>query len=64
MKHGGRRRGAGRPPRAGEPTKPFVVRLTEAERAEIADGLLEGETLSDVLREGGLALVRRRRDGR
>lgn len=89
--HGGRRPNqTGRPPRAGGGRDHGLhVRLSEAERAELEDGLLEcetcigtgrirdgetdesrkclncngdgySETLSDLLRAGGLALVRSR----
>jgi hypothetical protein len=37
-----------------------MVRLPEAVEAEIRAGMLEGETLGAVLREGGLMLVRAR----
>ena len=37
-----------------------TVRLSSEDEAEITAGLAEGETLSDVLREGALALVRAR----
>lgn len=60
MAHGGKRPGAGRPPRGDVAAIRTPVRLTEAERAELTDGLEDGESLSDVLREGGLQLVRRR----
>lgn len=59
--HGGKRPGSGRPPRAGgSADRGLHVRLTEAERAELTDGLLPDETLSDLLRQGGLEIVRRR----
>lgn len=59
--HGGPRPGAGRP-RSDAPTatERIEVRATEAEKGELLAGLRDGETLSDVLREGGLRLVRSR----
>lgn len=58
---GGKRPGAGRPPRAGVASgRDYHVRVSEAEEAELHDGLLEGETISSVMRDGALALVRRR----
>ena len=60
--HGGPRPNqTGRPPRAGGGRDHGLhVRLSEAERAELEDGLLDGETLSDLLRSGGLTTVRER----
>lgn len=58
--HGGARQGAGRRPRSGTPARNVTVRLPESDEAEIIAGLRDGETLSDALREGGLALVRSR----
>lgn len=52
---------AGRKPRAGTPGRNVTVRLPEAIEAELRAGMRDTECLSDVLREGGLALVRRRR---
>lgn len=61
-RRGGPRPGAGRPPRTDTPAaRGPEVALTEAERAELTAGLRDGETLAGLLREGGLALVRRRR---
>jgi hypothetical protein len=52
----------GRPPRGGvTATERVTVWLTEAELAEIEDGRRDPETVSDVLRDGGLKLVRERR---
>lgn len=51
----------GRKPRAGSPGRNVTVRLSEAVEAELRDGMRKKECLSDVLRDGGLALVRLRR---
>jgi hypothetical protein len=59
--HGGKRPGAGRPASRGGPGSVTSVRLSEAERAELEAALRDGETLSDLLREGGLRLARSRR---
>lgn len=59
---GGRRPGAGRPARASTAAQDRVtVRLSPEERGELEAGLRAGETVSDLLRAGGLALVRGRR---
>jgi hypothetical protein len=60
--HGGKRPGAGRPPRTGGPARNFTVRLSEAEEAELVAALRDGETISDLLRTGGLGEARRRRN--
>lgn len=62
MTRGGKRPGSGRPARAGgAATERATVWLAEAERAELTAALRDGETLSDMLREGGLQMARRRR---
>ena len=59
---GGKRPGAGRKPKRGQPaTTDYTVSLPEAVRAELEDGRREDESLADVLIEGGLTLVRSRR---
>lgn len=40
--------------------RPVTIRMTDLERTEVIRGLRPGETVSDVLRAGGLALVRSR----
>lgn len=62
MGHGGKREGAGRKPR-GEAAASIkvTVKLTEAEAAELTGGMRDGETLAQLLRDGGLRLVRARR---
>ncbi len=62
MTHGGARPRAGRPLRGGAPSmhRPACW-LTEAEWAELTDGLRDGERVADLLRDGALALVRARR---
>lgn len=65
--HGGARRGAGRPPRgAAAATYSIKVALSEDEHSTLVAGIRTDEsgvpleTLTDMLREGGLALARRR----
>lgn len=59
---GGARPGAGRKPRAeGAATVSHTVWLTETEAAELTGGLRDGETVSSVLRDGGLRIVRSRK---
>lgn len=58
---GGKRPGAGRPPRAGKAsTVKVTVPLTDDEAAELTNALRDGETLAGLLRDGGLRLARRR----
>lgn len=56
--------GGGRKPRAGGAGRMVGVRLSPEEEAELTDALLPGETISGLLRDGGLELVRRRGGGR
>lgn len=56
-----RRPGGGRKPRAGAAGRMVGVKLAPEEEAELTAGLRPEETLSDLLREGALALVRSRR---
>lgn len=59
--HGGARPNSGRKPRATAAASVRVtVWLTAAERDALTDGLRAGETISGVLRDGGLLLVRGR----
>lgn len=61
MTRGGARPGSGRKPRASAAARVRVtVWLTAAERTALTDGLRDGETISGVLRDGGLQLVRGR----
>lgn len=61
MARGGVRDGSGRKPRAGTAGRNVTIRLSVADEAELTAGMRDGETLSDVLRDGGLDRVRRRR---
>lgn len=62
MPRGGPRPGAGRPMRGGTPTdRRVTVLLTDAEYAEIDGSRRPGETISQLLRDGGLRLVRARK---
>lgn len=60
-RHGGKRSNAGRRPRSDAPGRNVTVRLSPADEAELTGGIRDGETLSTVLRDGGLHLVRSRR---
>lgn len=61
MTRGGKRPGSGRPPaRGAAATERATVWLTEAEHAELAAASSDGESVADVLRDGGLAEARRR----
>ncbi len=62
MTRGGKRAGSGRPPaRGAAATERATVWLTEAEHAELAAASGDGESVADLLRDGGLMLVRERR---
>lgn len=63
MTRGGPRRGSGRPLKAGGPaTIRLVAYCSEATAAEIQAGAQQmNVSVSDVLRDGGLRLVRSRR---
>lgn len=58
---GGARPGAGRPADVNARRHQRQTRLSDAELAELTAGLRDDETISDVLREGGLRLVRSRK---
>ena len=62
MPRGGPRPGSGRPLRGEAPASVVVrVRLTESEHAEMDGGTRDDETISQLLRDGGLRLVRARK---
>lgn len=62
MPRGGPRPGSGRPLRGEAPAAHIIrVRLTDAEKAELTAGLRDDETISQLLRDGGLRLVRARK---
>ena len=58
---GGRRPGAGPKPIGSAPGRYVSVMLPPEVEGELTAGLREGETLSQLLRDGGLRLVRSRR---
>lgn len=58
--HGGTRAGAGRKPRGAAAGTAYTVRLAPEEVSEIVAVLRQGEKIVGLLREGGIALARRR----
>lgn len=62
MPRGGSRPGSGRKPRGGSAARVRVtVWLAEEEAAEMTAALRDDETISQLLRDGGLRLVRARK---